>query len=278
MLQNSLAVIGLSWIKREVALKLHWQTRWILGSIGRRNDVEFLWIPVVQYFVPTVPLLAVNPCNVDAQLVTSQPDAADITMTFTWYTDVLGQVRISWKQHVSSTVHRAHLHVLPRFLVLQPLRDENYEAKEEARSQYTSMVVMKTSSWFSAQWFLRISSVSNGAIAELLSAWQHIITSVFSLSYSCTFASLSSAHVTVLSCALDHPTNTFVLVSRRVAEKEMWHRTHLNRTISISHLCDEVPKDTWAPEKPAASDLLEKTTPIRLQRSINNDGPSSPWF
>ena len=41
-----------------------------------------------------------------------------------------------------------------------PLREENYEAKEEARSQHTSMVGMKTSSCFSAQWFLRISSVS----------------------------------------------------------------------------------------------------------------------
>ena len=47
------------------------------------------------------------------------------------------------------------------------LREENYEAKEGARSQYTSMVVMKTSSCFSAQLFLRISSVSDGAIADL---------------------------------------------------------------------------------------------------------------
>ena len=38
-----------------------------------------------------------------------------------------------------------------------PLREENYEGKEEARSQ---MVVMKASSCFSAQWFLRIRSVS----------------------------------------------------------------------------------------------------------------------
>ena len=41
-----------------------------------------------------------------------------------------------------------------------PLREENYEAKEETRSLYTSMVVRKTSSCFSARWFLQISSVS----------------------------------------------------------------------------------------------------------------------
>ena len=39
--------------------------------------------------------------------------------------------------------------------------------KEGRRSQYTSMVVMKSSSCFSAQSFLRISSVSTGAIADL---------------------------------------------------------------------------------------------------------------
>ena len=41
-----------------------------------------------------------------------------------------------------------------------PLREENCEAKEVERSRYTSMVAMKPSSCFSAQWFLRISSVS----------------------------------------------------------------------------------------------------------------------
>ena len=50
--------------------------------------------------------------------------------------------------------------VIQYFVPPVPLREENYEAKEEARSQFTSMVVMKTSSCFSAQWFLRISSVS----------------------------------------------------------------------------------------------------------------------
>ena len=41
-----------------------------------------------------------------------------------------------------------------------PLREENYEAKKGERSLLTSMVVMKTSSCFSARWFLRICSVS----------------------------------------------------------------------------------------------------------------------
>ena len=47
-----------------------------------------------------------NPCNVVAQLVTSQPDAVDTTMTFMWYTDVMGPSRISWNQHVSSSAQR----------------------------------------------------------------------------------------------------------------------------------------------------------------------------
>ena len=37
---------------------------------------------------------------------------------------------------------------------------ENYEAKEAARSLYTSLVAMKTSSCFSARWFLRTCSLS----------------------------------------------------------------------------------------------------------------------
>ena len=47
-----------------------------------------------------------NPCNFVAQLVTSQPDAVDTTMTFSC-TDVLGPSQITRKQHVSSTVHSA---------------------------------------------------------------------------------------------------------------------------------------------------------------------------
>ena len=50
--------------------------------------------------------------------------------------------------------------VIQYFVPPVPLREENYEVKEEARSQYTSTVVMKTSSCFSARWFLRTSSVS----------------------------------------------------------------------------------------------------------------------
>ena len=40
------------------------------------------------------------------------------------------------------------------------LGEENWEAKDMARSPYTSTLAMKTSSCFSARWFLRISSVS----------------------------------------------------------------------------------------------------------------------
>ena len=41
--------------------------------------------------------------------------------------------------------------VIQYFVPPVPLREENYGAKEVARSQYTPMVVMKTSSCFSAQ-------------------------------------------------------------------------------------------------------------------------------
>ena len=41
--------------------------------------------------------------------------------------------------------------VIQYFVPPVPLREDNYEAKEEERSQYTTMVVMKTSSCFSAQ-------------------------------------------------------------------------------------------------------------------------------
>ena len=49
--------------------------------------------------------------------------------------------------------------VIRYFVPPVPLRKENWEAKEEARSLYTSTVVMKTSRCFSARWFLRINSV-----------------------------------------------------------------------------------------------------------------------
>ena len=53
--------------------------------------------------------------------------------------------------------------VIQYFVPPEPLREDHYEAKQEARSRYTSMVVTKTSSCFSAQWFLRISSSINGS-------------------------------------------------------------------------------------------------------------------
>ena len=52
-----------------------------------------------------------NPCNVFAQLVTSQPIAVDTTPTCFSYTDVLGPSRITRKQLASSIVHSALLHV-----------------------------------------------------------------------------------------------------------------------------------------------------------------------
>ena len=50
---------------------------------------------------------------------------------------------IEWQKFAIMVIQ----HVVPKV----PLRGENYEAKEKARSQDTSMVVMKTSSCFSAQ-------------------------------------------------------------------------------------------------------------------------------
>ena len=56
-----------------------------------------------------------NPCDVVAQLVTSQPVTVHLAMTCFSYTEVLGPSRISRKQLASSTVHSAHLHVLRGF-------------------------------------------------------------------------------------------------------------------------------------------------------------------
>ena len=53
-----------------------------------------------------------NPCNVVAQLVTSQPVTVDLTLTCFSCTDVLGPSRITRKQLASSVVHGALLHVL----------------------------------------------------------------------------------------------------------------------------------------------------------------------
>ena len=59
-----------------------------------------------------------NPCNVVAQLVTSQPVTVDTTLPFISHTDVLGPSRISRKQ-LASTMHSAHFHVLRGFPFLQ---------------------------------------------------------------------------------------------------------------------------------------------------------------
>ena len=92
---RSLVFLG-TWIRREMVRNLHWQNPTDHGIKLQRTWWRISQDPVIQHFVPPV-----------------------------------------------------------------PLREENYEAKEGARSQHTSMVVMKTSSCFSARWFLRISSVSS---------------------------------------------------------------------------------------------------------------------
>ena len=40
---RSLVFLG-AWTRRKVVRNLRWQTRWIMGSNGRRNDGKFLWI------------------------------------------------------------------------------------------------------------------------------------------------------------------------------------------------------------------------------------------
>ena len=53
-----------------------------------------------------------NPCNVVAQLVTSQPVTVDTTVTFFSHSDVLGPSRITRKKLSSSIVHSELEHVL----------------------------------------------------------------------------------------------------------------------------------------------------------------------
>ena len=53
-----------------------------------------------------------NPCNVVAQLVTSQPVTVVTTVTFFSHSDVLGPSRITRKYLASSIVHSALEHVL----------------------------------------------------------------------------------------------------------------------------------------------------------------------
>ena len=59
-----------------------------------------------------------NPCDVVAQLVTSQPVTVDLTLTCFSCTDVFGPSRITRKQLASSVVHSALLHDLRRFQLL----------------------------------------------------------------------------------------------------------------------------------------------------------------
>ena len=57
--------------------------------------------------------------------------------------------------------------VIQCFVLPVPWREENYEAKKGERSQYTSMVTIKTSSCFSAQCFFANQLSIYGAIADL---------------------------------------------------------------------------------------------------------------
>ena len=52
-------------------------------------------------------------------MVTLQPVTVNTTVTFISFTDVLGPSRTTRKKLASSTVHSAHLHVLPGFPSLQ---------------------------------------------------------------------------------------------------------------------------------------------------------------
>ena len=59
-----------------------------------------------------------NPCNVVAQLVTSQPVTVDTTATFFSHSDVSGPSRITRKSLASFNVHSALEHVLCSFPLL----------------------------------------------------------------------------------------------------------------------------------------------------------------
>ena len=60
----------------------------------------------------------------------------------------------SWDPMAEEMMDNSLDPVIRYFVPPVPVRKENYEAKEGERSQYTSMVVKKTSSCFSAQRFL----------------------------------------------------------------------------------------------------------------------------
>ena len=70
-----------------------------------------------------------NPCNVVAQLVTSQPVAEDLTLTCFSCTDLLGPSRITRKQLASSIEHSALVHVVRGFPLLQQDRSVCLEAR-----------------------------------------------------------------------------------------------------------------------------------------------------
>ena len=107
----------------------HWIRVWWIGRVERSTHVSkrrfffFLKIFSVQRGTPRESDTAsrreqaclLNPCNVVAQLVTSQPATVDLTLTCFSHTDVLGPSQIVRKQLASSTVHTAHLHVLRGF-------------------------------------------------------------------------------------------------------------------------------------------------------------------
>ena len=78
----------------------------------------------------------------------------------TWYGTYTDKPDGSWDRMAEELMAIFSGSGHPIFRASSALKEENHEAKEGARSLFTSMVVMKASSCFSARWFLRISSVS----------------------------------------------------------------------------------------------------------------------
>ena len=68
-----------------------------------------------------------------------------------WYGTYTDKPDGSWNQSAENMMANFSGPGHPIFRASMLLRDENYKAKEGERSQYTSMVAMKTSSCFSAQ-------------------------------------------------------------------------------------------------------------------------------
>ena len=88
-----------------------------LDAVLRRDGILTLWDLVIEVF-HSVQNCLLNPCNVVAQLVTSQLVTVDTTMTFMSFTDVLSSSRITRKQFASSIVHGALAPVLCCFPIL----------------------------------------------------------------------------------------------------------------------------------------------------------------